>query len=579
MENGKRNSYLISKAMKNFLLASMLTMLIAQLNVFIDGIIVSHLIGPDALSAINLFTPLNLAITALGTFLGTGATVLAARYLGERNKPKFDKAICTALISVITTGVLLAIAVFIFRESLFGFICKEERIKAYFYEYTIVMLSCGGIVMLSTLFDQITTVNGKPQVVTKAVILSAVSNIILDYVLIAWFNTGIAGSAYASILALLISIGFLLIHSEQEVFKKTFSNFSLTSLKENMTQGLPMIIGNTALMLMFFFLNNIIQDTQGADGMFVWSICMGLLSIGMMLASGIGSATLAIGSLLRGQRDYSGLNILVRKSIMLLLGGVTVVTVFVLLFPQVISSLFGANTYELAQYANSSLRIFACMLPFVLYAIFSASLFQMLGYLVLPPIVILTFPLVLLPSMLAWGKYVGNNFIWYAFPQTGIVVMSLILIITKCFRRKKPNLSPITLVPRINSENIFDRSIQVSPNALSESLSELTEYLRRLGIGSSLCHKVNLCLEELMLNIVQHAGLKMQNHYFDIRINRFEGKLTVSLTDDGKPFNTVYVLEEEKGLGLKIAHGLCEDIDYKYMYGQNMTYLTWKIEK
>lgn len=565
--------------MKNFLLASMLTMLIAQLNIFIDGIIVSHLIGPDALSAINLFTPLNLAITALTTFLGTGATVLAARYIGERNQRKFDQAIGTSLLSILVTGGLLAIGTLVFRDSLFGFICREERIKAYFYDYTMVMFSCGGGVMLSALFDQVTTVSGKPQVVTKAVILSALSNVLLDYSFIAWFHMGIVGSAYASILAQLISIAFLLRYLDRGPFKNMFGNFSLIALKENMIQGLPMIIGNVALMLMFFFLNNIIQDTQGADGMFVWSICMGLLSIGMMLSSGIGSATLAIGSLLRGQQDYSGLNILVRKSLVLLLSGIALVTVIVIFFPQVISSLFGANTQELAEYANSSLRIFACMLPFVLYAIFSASLFQMLGYLLLPPVVILTFPLVLLPSMLAWSKYVGDDFIWYAFPQTGVVVMMLILILTEFYRWKNPALSPILLVPRIQSENLFDKSIQVRPEALRESLLELPEYLKKTGIDPTLCHKVNLCLEELMLNIVQHAGDNMQDHYFDIRISRVEDKLTVSLTDDGKPFNTAYILEEEKGLGLKIVHGLYEDIDYKYMYGQNMTYLAWKIEK
>lgn len=565
--------------MKNFLLASMLTMLIAQLNIFIDGIIVSHLIGPDALSAINLFTPLNLAITALTTFLGTGATVLAARYIGERNQRKFDQAIGTSLLSILVTGGLLAIGTLVFRDSLFGFICREERIKAYFYDYTMVMFSCGGGVMLSALFDQVTTVSGKPQVVTKAVILSALSNVLLDYSFIAWFHMGIVGSAYASILAQLISIAFLLRYLDRGPFKNMFGNFSLIALKENMIQGLPMIIGNVALMLMFFFLNNIIQDTQGADGMFVWSICMGLLSIGMMLSSGIGSATLAIGSLLRGQQDYSGLNILVRKSLVLLLSGIALVTVIVIFFPQVISSLFGANTQELAEYANSSLRIFACMLPFVLYAIFSASLFQMLGYLLLPPVVILTFPLVLLPSMLAWSKYVGDDFIWYAFPQTGVVVMMLILILTEFYRWKNPALSPILLVPRIQSENLFDKSIQVRPEALRESLLELPEYLKKTGIDPTLCHKVNLCLEELMLNIVQHAGDNMQDHYFDIRISRVEDKLTVSLTDDGKPFKTAYILEEEKGLGLKIVHGLYEDIDYKYMYGQNMTYLAWKIEK
>ena len=42
-----RNAYLTTKAMKNFLIASVMTMAINQLNTTVDGIIVSHLVGPD----------------------------------------------------------------------------------------------------------------------------------------------------------------------------------------------------------------------------------------------------------------------------------------------------------------------------------------------------------------------------------------------------------------------------------------------------------------------------------------------------------------------------------------------------
>ena len=81
-----RNSYLITKAMRNFLLASIFTMALAQVNTTVDGIIVSHLVAPDALSAVNLYMPISLLITSFSTLFGISATNISARALGERDK-------------------------------------------------------------------------------------------------------------------------------------------------------------------------------------------------------------------------------------------------------------------------------------------------------------------------------------------------------------------------------------------------------------------------------------------------------------------------------------------------------------
>lgn len=53
-----KNNYITNKAFKTFLVASILTQLVQQLRILADGIIVSNKIGPSALAAINLYTPL-----------------------------------------------------------------------------------------------------------------------------------------------------------------------------------------------------------------------------------------------------------------------------------------------------------------------------------------------------------------------------------------------------------------------------------------------------------------------------------------------------------------------------------------
>lgn len=581
MDQQARNHYLIDKALKNFLFASVLTMAITQLNTTADGIIVSHLIAPDALSAINLFTPVSLLITSFSTLFGISATIVAARALGERDKKRVEHLLSTALLSVLFVGALIALAGWLFRQPLSALICHEERLRPYFDSYMTVMMSCAAITMISTLANQSVSIDGHPKLVTQSIMFSAIVNISLDLLLVGVFKMGIAGSAYATITAAVFNILFLsrYLYSKRCSFRvNPFTKCNWKSLGENTIQGTPLIIGNLVLTVMFLLMNNIIQDKQGADGMFTLSVCVNLLSIGMLFSSGIGSTAMSIGGFLRGQQDYIGLRMLVKKSITLLFFSLLVVVAIIELCPELISMLFGSNTPELTLYANRVLRIFAPMLPFILLALTLANIYQMLGYMALTVVIVLSFPVILIPSLLIWSEVAGKDAIWYAFPFTGIMAIIMTLLITEVVRMKKGHVTHLTLVPIATEEeqDALNISIRATKEHVSDSLQAIHDYLEGTGIGKKLSNDIALCIEEILLNIVHHAGRNIESHYIDLHIHTQGEQLCVSVKDDGRAFDPVHFDIEKRRAGLKILNGLCPDIDYQYMYGQNMTFMKWE---
>lgn len=576
----ERNSYLTTRAMKNFLIASILTMAVQQFNITLNGIIVSHLVGPDALSAINLYQPVSLAVTSFATLFGIGATIIASRAIGRREMDKVDKILSTAVTSILVVGVLLTICVLACQDAVVSLICHEERLEPYFRSYLLAMISFAVVSMMNVVTNQMVSIDGQPQLVTKSVSISAVINMLL-VILFAWgLNLGIASAAFSTICAQVVNILLL----SKYIFSKRSSyninpirSFSMSYLGANFKQGLPLIISNMVLMIMFLMLNNIIQDKQGADGIFVMSVCVNLLSLGMMFANGMGSTALSVGGFLNGQRDYQGLRILISQCMKLLVGSLLVIAVVVQVYPDFITLLFGANSQELIAYTNSSLRIFVWMLPTILLVIFLANVYQMLGYLALTPLIVLTFPLVLIPSMYVWGDMGDGSLIWYAFPETGLLVLLLAFVITEVIRFRKKDVAHLTLVPTKDVENCYDISVEANRESMAASLENLDTYFADLGIGSELQLAVRHCIEEVTLNIVEHSGKNMEHHYFDIHTNFMDGVLEVIVKDDGRAFDPVALPEEERGSGLKILHGLCSNIDYKFMYGQNLTIMSWTI--
>ena len=61
----ERNMSLTTKAMNSFLVASILSMCAMAVNTAVDGIIVGRFVSPDALSAVNLYAPYSMALSAI----------------------------------------------------------------------------------------------------------------------------------------------------------------------------------------------------------------------------------------------------------------------------------------------------------------------------------------------------------------------------------------------------------------------------------------------------------------------------------------------------------------------------------
>lgn len=575
----KRNSYLISKAATNFLVASVLTMAVQQLNVIIDGIIISHFVGPDALASVNLYQPISLAVMSLCSLFGIGATIRAAKAIGERDTVKLEGILSTAIASVVCIGVFIAVLGNLFGNTIVLLITDDERLMTYFSDYMQIMVTFSMITMLNAVYNQIVSINGYPRMVSLAVVLSTVFNLLLDILFVGVLDMGIGGSAWATIIAVSISTLFLCYKLEKI---RSFSlnpllKFSFSNLRGNMLQGLPLIVSNLVLMVMFWMLNTIVQDKQGADGMFALAICTNLLALGMMFSSGIGSAVMSIGGFLVGQHDMEGVRILVNKSVKILLICLAVVVSVIELFPGLVSGLFGASTPELMEYSNYCLRIFVLMLPTILLVLMLANVYQMLGFLILTPVIILTFPLVLIPSLYAWSEWGGKEFIWWAFPTTGVLVLLLAFVITECIRWKKRSLSVLTMVPMDNIGQSLARSVKASREGVIRVIPDIISFLEHLKLERSKSQSICLCIEEIMLNICNHGGKNIADHYFDVHICYYEEKINVSIKDDGVPFNPMIVKKEDRHLGLNLVHGFCEKMEYKYMYGQNMVFMTWTI--
>jgi anti-sigma regulatory factor (Ser/Thr protein kinase) len=161
------------------------------------------------------------------------------------------------------------------------------------------------------------------------------------------------------------------------------------------------------------------------------------------------------------------------------------------------------------------------------------------------------------------------------------VIVFAILVVWSEIKRTKGN-SFITLLPTIEEQPTLDFSTPYSMDGLAGALAQVDSFLTDNGITGKRLIAANLSAEELLKNIIQHneskrsqpSGKLKQRPYIDVRITISTDKenlITISLHDDGKPFDPTAPAARQGSYGLTLATGFGQQLSYKYMFGQNMT--------
>ena len=585
-EEGKKKDYLIAKALHQFMWASILASVASQIAITTDAIVVSQFIGPEAISAVNLTMPVVIFFNFLMMLFGMGGSVLVARSVGERDAQTTNKIFSSTLIGLIIVGVFFSALLLIFSPQVASFITNDTPVV-----YTlslrylrIMLLGTTTTILFMTITNFIKT-DGNPQLVMKAVLVSSVVNLILDILFIAVLKTGIEGSAWASIIgsvtALLLCSRHFRSANNSYHWQLEFKQCHQYILKGVM-MGFPMGINTLLLGISIYAINNIILSNLGTDGIFAWAICFQLFIILQMVLSGIATSIYSIGGLLIGEKDIEGLRLLTNKVMKYICMSLLVITLFVLITPESIGWLFASKNIQSVDMFHHALRIYALLLIPYAIAVVYRILYQILGYWSLSVMMSIAQMggMILFVGLLAWVK---PEWLWWGFPVSGLVLLAVYWVVTWVIHHRNPDAEVMTLLPQVADAQSLNFSVKYQNEDVQLALENISTFLEACDIDLATSYQINLCCEELMYNIVTYAVNKdVDKHLFDVHIVCLKETVSVLIKDDGKPFNPILTNvsfnEDGDGLGLALVNTIA-DIKYKFMYNQNVVFLTFKREE
>ena len=569
-------------------MAAVLTAAASQLAHTADSMIVGHVVGPDAVSAINLVLPLVEVLNCMGFLICFGANAMCAQAIGSHDMDRVARIFTSTILTVMTLGLAVSLGICLFSQQIVSFMSEEPRLNGMAYDYIHTYAMGGWLQMLSYGLCLFVATDGRPRMVTIAVVAGAVANIVVDIVTISILNMGVGGAAIGSLSMFTVNILIL-----ASYLRKPGSSYRLKLpgksifgiFRANVREGAPITVSNSLMAITIMLINDIVLRYLGSDGLFIWSVCLQMLLLSYVFIDGVIESMFAIGGVLMGERDLKGLEILVKQALIVIAMLVAVVIVMMYM-PGLVGHLFGVTAgSELSLELDRVLRIFALMLiPFAITQIL-LSTYQILGYDKTSVLTATAQTAMLVIGVWVVAEMEGVELWWGFFAACTLVLLFQVGYTSARSRITQVRISPLTMIPSDTGGPTFDRSVGYNVEEVCSTLTDIDTFLKNSNIPASNVFKVNLCCEELMTNIAQHSEGSVLNHTFDVHIHINDDGIFVTLKDAGKPFDPIKAgkmadpnigTKGNEHLGLRLVTNIIPDITYKYMYGQNTVFLWQK---
>ncbi len=419
-----------------------------QLYNVVDSIIVGRYIGKQALAAVGASFPLIFMLISFVVGVAMGTTIIVSQYFGARDIRMVKRSIETMYIFLFFASIFVTILGITLSSPIFRLIKLPEDVMpqaiAYFNVYLTGTVFFFGFNGISSVLRGL----GDSKTPLYFLIISTVMNAILVWLFVAVFKWGVAGSAWATVIAQAGAFftGIIYLNRTHEIVKLNSLRlvFDRAIFRKSLMIGLPTGLQQTFVSMGMLAVTRIVNGF-GTDVIAAYSVAMRLDSLAGMPAMNFGAAlSTFVGQNLganKPERVKQGFMATLRMS-----GALALLTsLVVIIFRQQLMHLFTDDASVIGIGAEYLVIVSS-------FYLFFSTMFVIGGVMrgagdTLIPMFITLFSLWVIRIPAAWilSRYFGVDGIWWSIPVAWFIGMSLSYLYylkgnwkTKVVVRQKP---------------------------------------------------------------------------------------------------------------------------------------------
>lgn len=395
----------------------------------------SNFLGTDALSAVSIAGPFLAIALAIGTMIATGGCAPVSGRMGEGQMEKARQNFSFFMLFSVAISTLFCVLGILFRRPILYAMGADEALYHLCEAYAVPIFLLIPFAMVSIVLQIFFVAAGRPALGFGLSIAGGVTNIVLDYVLLAVSPLGVAGAAYASaaryFLQSVIGVVSFLVNRKGSLYFVR-PKFDGRALGKACSNGMSEMVGMLAVTVTMIAMNVILMRLVGSDGVAAAAI---ILSAQTILSAGYVQGIAPMVSYHFGAENFSELKHFTRAALKTV-AGMSLLT-FAITFPlaRPIALLFAENSAPVTEMAVRGTYIFAAAFLLMGFNLFASGFFTALNdgkasaiLSLFRTLISLILPLLILPRL--WCV----DGVWISMPVAEVLS---ILLSVFCFRRMR----------------------------------------------------------------------------------------------------------------------------------------------
>lgn len=357
----------VPKAFLKLALPAVAAQLINILYNLVDKMFIGHIpgVGQQALAGVGVTAPVILAISAFAALVSMGGAPKASIFMGKGDNEQAEKVMGSCTWMLIVLSVVLTAFMLIFGKMILQLFGASEDTISYATDYM-------NIYCLGTLFTQLTlglnafiTAQGKTLISMCNAAVGAVTNIVLDAILINGLGMGVKGAALATVIAQGVSTCFVIHYL---VNPKSQLKLRLKNIRFEKQLLLPCIFLGTSPALMqltenmvAISFNTSLQKYGGDMAVASMSILTSIMQFVMLLLPGLVQGAQPLLSYNLGAKNIPRVKKTFRLLLICCISGSFLIWLVCMIMPGNVAAIF-TDDRALIAYTEKSMRIYLAML-------------------------------------------------------------------------------------------------------------------------------------------------------------------------------------------------------------------------
>ena len=579
------NAKIVTRLMFRLLPIQILLSAVGGLNGIVSSYFASNYVGIEAMSAVGIYSPINVLINAISTLFAGGSAILCGRYMGRNEQDKVQSVfslnlVIAALCAMAAMALMLILGLF----DLTGFLTRDEAVRPLFNQY--LMGQAIGILPLM-LGNQLPTYLSMEnrQSRTMAASLAYIGvNVALNWVFVQVLHMEALGLALASALGLWVFFGIqaLAFRGRKSQFRLQLRNLCWSEGGQIVRIGLPGAAGSGYESVRRIIVNYLLEFFIGSVAISSFTASDSVLRIFWAIPGGMQAVSRLLLSVAAGEEDRQTqtdvMRVMFRRYIPLMCG----VCAAIVLCAKPFTNLFFHDPIEPVYMMTVwGFRILPLCMPFSIICMHFSSYAQASGkqgfvnlLALLDGVVFVTgFTAVLIPWLKMNSVYIANIL-------NGIGCLLVIIGYSWLKNRHFPRkMEQMMVIPK-DFGVAEDARIDINVRSLDEVVEvarKVMDFCRERGIDERRAYLAGLSLEEMASNIVEHGFTKDKKpHSIDIRVAHKDNDVILRIRDDCVPFDPgerKEIFDPEdimKNIGIRMVYQTARDIDYQNILGLNV---------